>query len=259
MKTRSTSTSHGPSYLTSINLHFPKRKDKTSSTLPSDTSHHNTNNNITTTKSSSSTSNIYKNPLDGFAMKTHHMTISDYLYQSMHSFNNSNTNIIFNQPFPLINVISKRNILNNSPSLIRNILRCKRRKYHSRDQNLLLNKNPTRQAIIPEGYCNINLKRVRKNNENILSDKNEVNKYSLSYLKEIENKKKCNIKSYLHSHDCNVFNKTHFNKNPFDNYVRNAYKVKALYEEDYFMSKIKRDVCGLKYSNSLKVYPELSP
>ena len=197
-------------------------------------------------------------PLDGYAIKTHHTSVADLLYRSIHSFNDKNTRLILNQPFPLINVISKRNILNNSSSLIKNILRYKRKQYQSKDQNLLLNKHIPKQINLPDGYA-INHKRSKRTNESILSDKDEINKQSLSYLHAMEKKSKCKIKNYLHSHDCNVFNRTYFKKDPFDNYAKNAYKVKSLYKENIFISRIKNDVCKLKYSNSLKAYPDLSP
>ena len=169
------------------------------------------------------------------------------------------TNIIFNQPFPLITVISKRNVLNNSPSLVKSILRCKRRQYQLRDLNLLITKhNSNHMAPLPEGYS-VNLKRINKTNESVLSTKQDVNKSSLAYQNKIEYKNKCKIKDYLRSHDCNVFNKTYFNKTPFDNYARNAYKAKCLYENNYFISKIKKDVSKLKFSNSLKAYSEIYP
>lgn len=240
------------SYITSLNVLFPKRRTKPFSTLISSStkspSLHIHNN------KSSSTPNIH--PLDGFAIKSHHMSIADLLNQSINSFNNQNTNLILNQPFPLINIISKRNILNNSSSLIKNILRYKRNQYQSRDQHLLLSKHIPKQINLPEGYA-INSKRTKRTNESLLSDKDEINKKSLSYLLDMEKKSKCKIKTYLHSHDCNVFNRTYFKQDPFDNYVKNAYKVKSFYKENIFISRIKNDVCRLKYSNSLKAYPDL--
>ena len=188
----------------------------------------------------------------------------------MNSLNNTNINILSKQSFPLITVISKRNILNNSPSLVKSILRCKRRQYQLRDQNLLLTKHNSNYSnrnynynitSLPEGYSSINIKRINKtNNESVnTNNKKDINKSSLAYQQEIEYKNKCKIKDYLHSHDCNMFNKTYFNKNPFDNYARNAYKAKCLYENNYFISKIKKDVSKLKFSNSLKAYSELYP
>lgn len=111
---------------------------------------------------------------------------------------------------------------------------------------------------LPEGYI-INMKRIKRSNEHVLSEKEEINKHSLAYQLQLENKQKCKIKNYLHSHDCNIFNKTYFNKDPFINYVRNAYKAKYIYEDNSFMQKIKKDVSQLKFSNSLKAYSELSP
>ena len=243
-------------YITSLNISIPKKRKLLHTSLTQQTllNHHHHQ------SKSSSSSNL--DPLDGFAIKTHHMSIADHLYQSMNSLNNTKTNIIFNQPFPLITVISKRNVLNNSPSLVKSVLRCKRRQYQLRDQNLLLTKhnsnNNNHITSLPEGYS-INIKRNNKTNESVLGNKKDINKSSLAYQHEIEYKNKCKIKDYLHLHDCNVFNKTYFNKTPFDNYARNAYKAKCLYENNYFTSKIKKDVSKLKFSNSLKAYSEIYP
>ena len=161
-------------YITSLNISIPNKRNQLHTSLTQQTlinNHHNHKHHKHHLSKSSSTSTV--DPLDGFAIKTHHMSIADHLYQSIISLNNTKTNVLSKQSFPLITVISKRNILNNSPSLMKSILHCKRRQYQLRDQNLLLTKHNSNYSnrnynynvtSLPEGYSSINIKRINKTN-----------------------------------------------------------------------------------------------
>ena len=198
----------------------------------------------------SSNSQNESTPLDGLAIKSHQMSIAEQLSETFMKQPKGN-NILFEKyNFPLINVISKRNVLNNSTRLVKNLLRYNNKVYMKKEENLMLSKKQINNERI-EGYS------TPKVNKKYLEPSSEDNSSSLSFAQKEEKRRRLKIKNYMRTHDCNFYNREYFLKDPFENYARNAYKVKKIYQANNFMSKIKKDVSSLKFSHRLKFYSDL--
>ena len=186
--------------------------------------------------------------LDGMAIKGHKMSIAEQL-KDTYSRNKNKNQLFENYHYPLINVISKRKVLNNSSKLVKNLLKYNNKVLMKRDEHLMLSKSTISKEKI-DGYSTPKTKQRMNSTFN-------ASLYSFASLQREDYLRKCRIKDYMRTHDCNFFNKEYFIKDPFDNYSRNAYKVKNIYQENDFINKIKRDVSGLKFSNQLKAYPDI--
>lgn len=201
-------------------------------------------------KKLSSNSQSESTPLDGLAIKSHQMSIAEQLRETFMK-HPKGSNILFEKyNFPLINVISKRNILNNSNRLVKNLLKYNNKVYMKKEENLMLSKKKINNVRV-EGYS------TPKANKKFLKPPGEENTSSLSFVQKEEKRRRLKIKDYMRIHDCNFYNREYFLKDPFENYALNAYKIKKIYQDNNFMSKIKKDVSSLKVSNRLKVYSDL--
>ena len=75
--------------------------------------------------------------LDGMAIKGHKMSIAEQL-KDTYSRNKNKNQLFENYHYPLINVISKRKVLNNSSKLVKNLLKYNNKVLMKRDEHLML-------------------------------------------------------------------------------------------------------------------------
>jgi hypothetical protein len=67
------------------------------------------------------------NTFDGLAILSHKITVKDEI-EKIYSPQPKGRNIIFNKPFPLISVVSKRTLLNKTSNFIPKLINCYRKK-----------------------------------------------------------------------------------------------------------------------------------
>ena len=88
--------------------------------------------------------------LDGMAIKGHKMSIAEQL-KDTYSRNKNKNQLFENYHYPLINVISKRKVLNNSSKLVKNLLKYNNKVLMKRDEHLMLSKSTISKEKI-DGY-----------------------------------------------------------------------------------------------------------
>ena len=208
---------------------------------------------------------------DGMATNRKKIDVNDCLPNE--KLKRKGRNKLFDEPsFPLINILSNRNALNNSSLLMKNML--SEQNLPKSEENTITSKsykNPIIKMKKLPFIINYNrnplyekekkyLKRVnesvsiislnkrfnKKNNSDIPLSK----QLSLIYKKMKDNYKKKHLKNYL----INITNQDNIkSKNEINNYVLNAYKIKR---KDDFLDLIRNDTSKLKYDNKLKLYTE---
>ncbi len=183
------------------------------------------------------------NTFDGLAILSRKITVKDEI-DKIYSPQPKGRNIIFNKPFPLISVVSKRTLLNKTSNFMPKLINCYRKKLLKQDQNLILNLKK-----------NIKIKRK-------LGDTISINSFHrrMKTCIDLHNKMKQSLRSkpnfhirtYSRNHDTNLYNMENFVKEPAEFYNNNPFKIKRLINEINFMSKIKDDVSKLKFNNTLR-------
>ena len=183
------------------------------------------------------------NTFDGLAILSHKITVKDEI-EKIYSPQPKGRNIIFNKPFPLISVVSKRTLLNKTSNLIPKLINCYKKKLLKQDENLILNLNKK-----------IDLKRKLGDTISQISSHRRIktcidldNKLNQTW----RSKPIFHIRTYSRNHDTNLYNMENFVKKPSEFYNNNPFKIKQLINEVNFMSKIKDDVSKLKFNNTLR-------
>ena len=210
-------------------------------------------------------------PYDGMAANRKKIDVNDCLPNE--KLKRKGRNKLFDEPsFPLLNILSNRNALNNSSLLMKNML--SEQNLPKSEENTITSKsykNPIIKMKKLPFIINYNrnplyekekkyLKRVnesvsiislnkrfnKKNNSDIPLSK----QLSLIYKKMKDNYKKKHLKNYL----INITNQDNIkSKNEINNYVLNAYKIKR---KDDFLDLIRNDTSKLKYDHKLKLYTD---
>ena len=191
---------------------------------------------------------------DGLALLSHRVTIKDEI-DKLFSPQPKGKNIIFNKPFPLLSVISKRTLLNKTPYFIPKLINCSKKKILKKDQKLILSVNEKEKE-----------KKEKNNNENNINEniilktveayhKRSKSNFNFKNLKifSYNLKPKFKLRNYSRNHDTNFYNREYFVKEPIDFYENNSFKIKKFIKEVKFMEKIKDDVSKLKFNNTLRV------
>ena len=208
-----------------------------------------------------------KKPFDGMATNRKKLTIRDFIHEQDNPYEKSK-NSLFEEHFPLLNVISNRKALNfskyfltdmlNDPILSQtaeNIISSKSYKqpikfYHNRFQN--------------EKIDNVLHNVFKKNNNSleksvsIQTGKNTNGKYinslshffSDSYRKLKDNYRKYNLKC----HRINGENQENMKNKNDDNYILNGYKNRR---KDEFLDLLRNDAIKLKYNHGLRLCSNL--
>jgi hypothetical protein len=191
-----------------------------------------------------------KDSFDGMGLKSHRITVSEHL-DKIFSPKKKERNIIFNKPFPVLNVISKRTLLNNSPLFVPKLINCDKLILLKQDQKLINSLNKK------ENNNNNSKKRKKKFCEVIEPYKNKSYSHLiLNNVKTVPNIYNTiyKLKTYSRNHDTNLYNREYFikKKNEFyDKYgLTNKY---SFLQENQFFNKIRDDVSRLKFNNTLRV------
>lgn len=187
--------------------------------------------------------------LDGLSLSCHKVTIADRLKGS----NKIKPLKLTAQHFPLINAISKRKILNNSNSLVKHLLRYNKTGFSNLELNVMLSQDNNNIANIIN-YPKLSLKKPKKK----IKNHSYSGSYSLAYQQKLERERKVSpINDYTPFHDTNFFNREYFIKDPTEFYSLNAYKMNKLIDKDHFVNKIKKDIAGLKFNQTLRAFDHI--
>ena len=208
---------------------------------------------------------------DGMATNRKKIDVNDCLPNE--KLKRKGRNKLFDESsFPLLNILSNRNALNNSNLLIKNML--SEQDLPKSEENIIssrsykkpiikikklpfiinYNRNPLKEKEkkylkrVNESVSIISLNKRfnEKNNSDIPLSK----QLSLIYKKMKDNYKKKHLKNYL----INITNQDNIkSKNEINNYVLNAYKIKR---KDNFLDLIRNDTSKLKYDHKLKLYTD---
>lgn len=221
----------------------------------------------------SMTSQHSYNSIDGLNIIHRKLNVFDYLKDNT-TKQQIKRNILFDHPFPLIEILSKRKILNNSTRLLKDLIKCNQKTLLKTDEKYIIkrydemsqnehhiNNNDNFQVIRHESYGeqkqNYTQSKLSTKLGIIESKTSTDTLYSLTSLPKVE-KRTINV-SNLHrrSHDSNVINKNKLFKDPSEHFSLNAYKMKELYINEHFINKIKKDVSHLKFNRELRICYDL--
>jgi hypothetical protein len=191
------------------------------------------------------------NNFDGLAVQSHRITLTEHLNE-IFSPRKKEKNIIFNKPFPLIRVISKRTLLNKTPLFIPKLINCYKRDLLKNDQKLIKSINSKEKIKIKEKKTKI--KSLEKYKKLRIMSYNESYK-TYNNLRTVGNINNPFNKLRIHStsHDTNLYNRECILQKKKDFFDTNAFKIKHLINEMKFMNKIKDDISKLKFNNTLRV------
>ena len=226
-------------------------------------------------------------PFDNLAINRKKIRIIDCISNNEKPIIQSR-NILFEEHYPLINIISNRNSLNHSKNFMQNMFTYQNLsqtevnviKYQTYKQPIKLfslrkklpliynnyfykinkndnNNNDGKEDSFREKkrlYINdkmsksVSIKSARKRN-NLSQNEIPLSKqFSLLYKKSKEDYKKKN----LESHFINIKNQENLkNKNIDDNYALNGYKIR---QPDVFLDTLRFDASKLKFNNHLKLH-----
>ena len=205
-------------------------------------------------------------PFDGMATNRKKLTIIDYLNEA-NSPLIKGKNYLFEEHFPLLNVISNRKALNYSKGLLPDML--SNPSLSQTEENIIANKSFRKNIYNSKGFHNdtINnalqndLMKYSKNERNmsiqtIKSEKpkfenNSLSKiFSESYRRLKDDYRKKNLKF----HRINGENQENMKIKYIDNYILNGYKTK---KKDILLDILRADAMKLKFNNSLRVCSNL--
>ncbi len=210
-------------------------------------------------------------PFDGMATNRKKIKIIDF-FPGYEKQIIRGRNLILEEHYPLINIISNRNSLNHSKYLMRDMLSNKN--LSQTEMNIISKKsyrkpikiNLTRKLPLIGKY-NINEEREKRrvyiNNRmskilSIQSGKRRMNystkeiplstQFTLLYKKSKDEYKTKN----LETHYINSENQENLKSQNFDiNYILNGYKYR---NPDFFLEKIRSDALKLRYNNHLRLH-----
>ncbi len=183
------------------------------------------------------------NTFDGLAILSRKITVKDEI-EKLYSPQPKGKNIIFNKPFPVISVVSKRTLLNKTSNFIPKLINCYRKKLLKQDQNLILNLKKNSELKRKLGDS-VSIKPFHRRIKTCINFNNTINQT-------LNSKSNIHISNYSRNHDTNLYNMENFVKEPSEFYNNNPFKIKRLINEMNFMSKIKDDVSKLKFNNTLR-------
>ena len=196
-----------------------------------------------------------KDSFDGMVLLTHRVTVSEHL-DNIFFPKKKERNIIFNKPFPVLNVISKRTLLHNSPLFVPKLINCDKLTLLKQDQKIIKSINQK------ENNNNINInnnskKRIKKFCEVIEPyQKKSYSYHNLNNIKTVPNIYNTiyKLKTYSRNHDTNLYNREYFIKKKNEFYEKYGLTNKySFLKENNFFNKIRDDVSKLKFNNTLRV------
>lgn len=218
-------------------------------------------------------------PYDGMAAKRKHFGISELIVATSPSrkYKKNFDNFVEKVPFPLIETISNRKMLNHKSNFLRKLLisnklplgqketnTIKYKLYKSKKNNKLDNKmhfssdyNTYKSLVMNKLTKSVS---VSQSASNVNTERSQIKSAIEAYNNNLNSNFILNPNSYrmdyqenrLKYHISNIMNKEFLFKHSLkgdDNYARNAYKVQ---EPDIMMTKIKNDVAMLKYGDRLR-------
>ena len=192
-----------------------------------------------------------KDSFDGMALITHRVTVSEHL-NKIFSPKKKEKNIIFNKPFPVLNVISKRTLLHNSPLFVPKLINCDKLTLLKQDQKIIKNINKK------ENNNNNNSKKRDKKFYEVIEpyQKKSYSYHNLNNVKTVPNIYNTiyKLKTYSRNHDTNLYNREYFIKKKNEFYEKYGLTNKySFLKENNFFNKIRDDVSKLKFNNTLRV------
>ena len=203
-------------------------------------------------------------PFDGMATNRKKLTIIDYLNEQNNPLIKGKT-FLFEEHFPLINVVSNRRALNYSKGLLKDML--SNPVLSQTEVNIIANKSLKKQSSFRKGFHNdtINnaiqndLMKYNKNERNMSIQTGKQQKIKNNNLSKLfsENYRKLKDdyrRKKLKFHRINYENQEKMKNKSTDNYILNGYKVK---KKDSFLDLLRTDAMKLKFNNSLKVCANL--
>ena len=208
-----------------------------------------------------------KKPFDGMATNRKKLTIRDFIHEQDNPYEKGK-NSLFEEHFPLLNVISNRNALNFSKYFLtdmlsdpilsqtaENIISSK-----SYKQPIKINQNRFQNAKIDNVLHNVLKKKTNSFEKNVSiqtgksTNRNDINTlshfFSDSYRKLKDNYKKYNLKF----HRINGENQENMKIKNDDNYILNGYKNR---KKDEFLDLLRNEATKLKYNQSLRLCSNL--
>lgn len=162
--------------------------------------------------------------LDGYAIRQHRPSTKEQINLLKYNKDNKEKISLFKKNYPFLSTLSKRTCINNSKTLLPNILNYSKNK-------MIIKDDFSKSFYQPFKYKCKSFSKSRKTNYSVEINNNE----------------------YLKTHNTNFYNQTQINKRYLDNYEKNPYKVKKFHLNEDFMSKIRHDVIKLKFNNLLKL------
>lgn len=218
-------------------------------------------------------------PYDGMAAKRKHFGVSELIVATSPSRKNKKNfdNFVEKVPFPLIETISNRKMLNHKASFLRKLLisnklplgqeqknTIKYKLYKSKKKSKLNNNFHFSSDL--NTYKNLVMNKLTKSvsvsqsTSQVNTERSQIKSAIEAYNNNLNSNFILNPNSYrtdyqekrLKYHISNIMNKEFLFKHSLkgdNNYARNAYKVQ---EPDIMMTKIKNDVAMLKYGDRLR-------
>ena len=162
--------------------------------------------------------------MDGYAVRQHKPTTNDQIKLLKRHKDNKEKISLFKKNYPFLYTLSKRTCINNSKSLLPNIL------------NYSNNK-----VIIKSDLAKSFYRPLKHKSKDFFKNK------------KTEHSVEINNNGYLKIHNTNFFNQTQINKRYLDQCEMFPYKEKKLYLSEEFIRKIRHDVIKLKFNNLLKL------
>lgn len=226
------------------------------------------------------TSHHSYNSIDGLNIIHRKMNVFDFLKNNQ-TKQQIRKNILFEHPFPLLEIISKRKILNNSTSLLKNLIKCNQKSLLKTDEKYIIqrndnqsqmnneneneNENDNNRVQVEEIESKAALEQKQNNTPTKLPTKPEIIEsktssdtfYSFTSLPKVEKRTIAMSNFHRKSHDSNMFNRNKLFKDHSENFAMNAYKLKKLYMNENFINKIKNDVFHLKFNRELRICYDL--
>lgn len=201
-------------------------------------------------------------PYDGFAIKSKKLKVADLVNDSIIYHKAIGRNILFDKPFPLLNVVSNRNNLNKSEEFLQKVLTSNRDKHFSQATNNLI-KASSLDFYRKSQQSKKNYSRIKEiltsSAQSIIDPIDRTVSYSKTFELTScqplgEYNKTAPMNNEIHQYNKNnkeyILNKK---RNEF-NYALNSYKAR---DRDLMMNKLITDAILLKFDQRLRLFSEV--